>query len=420
MHGPAAAGAMSEPALHGMIEAWLDESGRTMSVQFPPALEARFEQDTRQARCVYLARTSVFGVAIGVVLFAAIRSAVPDVARWSGLLFFVLAMPFSLLAAGVVGRNPHPVVREGLTAFANLVAVVVVIGLFAASRAAFVPYFFSAVTILLIYSSIGLQLRFGYAAVETVLILVAYAVGLDFRQDMPADIRLDLLLVAVATGVYLIIANWRLERELRRNYLVSLRERLQRDALSTRNQELDELARRDPLTGLANRRAYDAWLQVSWQKARAAGERLGLIVIDVDCFKDYNDFYGHSEGDRCLQAVAHCLRDQLRGTSDLVARLGGEEFIALLPGLGPELCADIAERIRGAVEVMELPHLGRGARGLVTVSAGVASLAAEPASGPAALFVAADVALYQAKQTGRNRVCIGTAAPGVTTAAASL
>ena len=411
---------MSDAALHGMIEAWLDASGRNMSVQFPRALEARFEQDTREARCVDLARTSVFGVVIGIVLFAAIRNALPDVAASSAVLFFVLAMPFSLLVAGVVRRNPHPVVREGLTAFANFFAVVVVIGLFTASRGAFVPYFFSAVTILLIYSSIGLQLRFGYAAVETVLILVVYALGLDARADLPTEIRFDLLLVAIATGAYLVIANWRLERELRRSYLVSLRERLQRDDLSTRNRELDELARRDPLTGLANRRAYDAWLQLSWQKARAAGGQLGLIVIDVDCFKNYNDFYGHIEGDRCLQTIAHCLRDQLRGTSDLVARLGGEEFIVLLPGLEPALCADIAERIRCAVEAMELPHLGRGTRGLVTVSAGVASLAAEPSSAPASLFVAADVALYQAKQMGRNQVCIGTAAAGVTAATASL
>ena len=367
-----------------------------------------------------LSRISVFGITVGSILFAAIGNALPDVAATGKLLFFGIAVPFILAVAVIVGRNPHPALREGLTAFANMSAVLVVIGLFTVSRAPYVPYFFSAVSILLVFSSIGLQLRFGYASAETALILLAYAVGLSMRADLPAEIRRELLLVGVATGVYLLIANWRLERELRRSYLVSLRERLQRDDLSTQNRELDELARRDPLTGLANRRAYDAWLQLAWQQARAAGGHVGLIVVDVDCFKEFNDFYGHIEGDRCLQSVAQCLRDQLRGTSDLLARLGGEEFTILLPGLDAERCADVAERLRLAIETMELPHLGRGASGLVTVSAGTASLAADPAMVPAALFVAADAALYEAKQAGRNRVCVGTHVPGVTAAAASL
>ncbi len=102
-----------------------------------------------------------------------------------------------------------------------------------------------------------------------------------------------------------------------------------------------------------------------------------------------------------------------------MARLGGEEFAVLLPGLAPDLCADVAERIRVAVQAMELPHLGRASNGLVTVSAGVASLAAEAGNTPGALFAAADAALYAAKQQGRNQVCVGTGIPLGVTAPAS-
>ncbi len=301
---------------------------------------------------------------------------------------------------------------------------------------------------LLVYSAIGIQLRFAYALVAMVLVIVTYTLALRVRPDISLDEQRNLIVVASATAAYLMLANWRLERAHRRSYLMILRERLQRQDLSLRNIELDELARRDPLTGLANRRAYDSWLATAWaQEAssdKAASEkaasgdkagginlsaiiaggikigaekpargRLGLIVIDVDRFKAFNDFYGHAAGDSCLKNIAICLREQLRGTTDLVARLGGEEFAVLLPALSEANCADVAERMRLAVQRLELPHSGLGPHGLVTVSAGVASTLIVPAQSPAALFEAADSALYEAKISGRNRVCVATAAPNL-------
>jgi diguanylate cyclase (GGDEF)-like protein len=128
------------------------------------------------------------------------------------------------------------------------------------------------------------------------------------------------------------------------------------------------------------------------------------VIIDIDKFKAYNDFYGHAGGDVCLQTVARCLREQLRGTSDFVARLGGEEFAALLPGLPLDVCGDIAERLRLAVLALELPHVGLGPGGLVTISAGVAAVAATQGTSAENVFAAADEALYAAKEAGRNRV----------------
>lgn len=196
---------------------------------------------------------------------------------------------------------------------------------------------------------------------------------------------------------------------MRLGYLLTLREQLRRQDLSFRNRELDEMARLDKLTGIANRRAYDSWLEAAWHHAGLQGGCLGMIMVDVDRFKDYNDFYGHAAGDSCLQAIVRCLGEQLRGTSDFLARFGGEEFVVLLPAQDMQVCADIAERLRLAVADLELPHIGLGASGIVTISAGVASEISAAGTGPATLFAMADAALFQAKQQGRNQVCIGMA-----------
>jgi diguanylate cyclase (GGDEF)-like protein len=266
----------------------------------------------------------------------------------------------------------------------------------------------------MVCSAIGAQLRFGFAFVSTLLIVGAYAAAVDCRPHLDEPVRETLKFSAICIAGYGLLANWRLEFEQRKSYLAGLKDRLQRHDAMRRTLEMDELTRRDPLTGLANRRAYDTWLAALWSREAERGGRVGLVVIDVDRFKEYNDFCGHDAGDQCLKKVAVCLRDQLRGTSDQIARLGGEAFAVLLPGLTEDICADVAERLRAAVNRMDLPHLGLGVNGVVTVSAGVASHVVTPGSTPSSLYQAADAALYQAKIFGRNRVCIATlAAPAV-------
>ena len=338
-------------------------------------------------------------------------TALPDVAVQCRELYLEFAMPLGFALSASLWLNPPPALREGVTLLANLVCISVSIYLFAISQSHAVAIWVAGIMVLMVYSAIGIQLRFPYALTALTAILVLYALALHYTQTLGATEQINLVTVAAVTGAYLLLANWRLERESRRSYLLILRERLQRQDLSVRNTELDVLARMDPLTGLANRRAYDAWLAAAWaQEASAPRGRLGLIVIDVDRFKAFNDYYGHAAGDACLKQMALCLRDQLRGTSDLVARLGGEEFAILLPSLTEDLCADIAERIRLAVEALEVPHQGLGQHSLLTISLGVASHQIQPAITAASLFEAADAALYEAKITGGNRVCMATTA----------
>lgn len=168
--------------------------------------------------------------------------------------------------------------------------------------------------------------------------------------------------------------------------------------LERRNAELLRAAGTDELTGLANRRALDAYLQAVHDHAEASGQRLACLMFDLDHFKQINDHHGHDVGDRALLAVARVLRAQLRA-GDLVARVGGEEFLMLCPGVEQPAAVAIAERIRDKVAALagDWPPL--------TVSAGVA-IGPIPGHGPLTLLRAADQALLQAKRDGRNRVSV--------------
>ncbi len=176
--------------------------------------------------------------------------------------------------------------------------------------------------------------------------------------------------------------------------------------LDEANRELTRLSSVDGLTGIANRRRFDETLQREWRRASRSGQPMSLLVADVDCFKQFNDGYGHQVGDECLKAVAYTLEKKLRRPVDLIARYGGEEFAAILPETGPDGALAVAESMRAGVEALAIPHRFSLAAPQVTVSVGVASLipARGDEQGFPALLRLADEALYTAKHRGRNRV----------------
>jgi diguanylate cyclase (GGDEF)-like protein len=170
------------------------------------------------------------------------------------------------------------------------------------------------------------------------------------------------------------------------------------------NRRLEELAHVDGLTGVANRRHFDAGLATEWRRAQRDGRPLSVLMIDVDHFKRFNDCYGHQDGDRCLQAVASRIKDRARRPGDLAARYGGEEFALILPSTDATGAAFLAEALRREIRDLAIIHEA-GVRGVVTVSVGVATAIPESGDGPDMLLRSADAALYQAKQSGRDRIC---------------
>lgn len=160
----------------------------------------------------------------------------------------------------------------------------------------------------------------------------------------------------------------------------------------------------DGLTGIANRRHFEKQLEAEWNRALRNKRPVSLILADVDCFKNYNDNYGHLAGDDCLKAVAGKMASAVNRSSDLVARYGGEEFVFLLPELSLQKAVELAEIIRFQIENLAMPHQYSAASDIVTISLGVASAVPQKNANSAVLIRDADRALYYAKQNGRNQV----------------
>lgn len=213
------------------------------------------------------------------------------------------------------------------------------------------------------------------------------------------------ILLALVVGV----VGWRLVKQFELQTKTEDELRRARDALETLNKTLNTLAMEDGLTGLANRRQFDVTLDNEFSRAMRDASTLALIMIDVDCFKQYNDIYGHSAGDECLQAIGRTIAGLAsRRPGDLAARYGGEELAVLLPNTDVVGAVVLAERIRSAVRDLQIVHAGT-TDGFVTLSAGVDAFRPVPGTGqPKELIQAADKALYAAKTGGRNRVCTVT------------
>ncbi|MCC4116578.1 diguanylate cyclase [Aromatoleum toluclasticum] len=175
--------------------------------------------------------------------------------------------------------------------------------------------------------------------------------------------------------------------------------------LDEANRELTRLSAFDGLTGIANRRTFDATLSREWRRSARGGAPIALMVVDVDCFKQFNDAYGHQVGDECLKAVARALAGNTRRPVDLVARYGGEEFAVVLPDTDAQGAAIVGESMRRAVEALAITHRHSTAARVVTVSLGIAVTRPERSDdgGFATLLTRADEALYRAKRDGRNR-----------------
>lgn len=228
---------------------------------------------------------------------------------------------------------------------------------------------------------------------ETAQIAVIFVSGLDRPEDEATGLTLGAAdYIAKPFNVTVVLARVALHLQLVRQ-----------------RRMLERLANVDGLTELANRRRFDELYAVEWQRAQRSGSPLSLALLDIDCFKQYNDHYGHPAGDRALRALARTVAACLRRPADVAARYGGEEFVVLLPDTDPGHARVLMEHVCAAVVALKLPHAASQVAPVLTVSVGGATLAEAPPGdfrreSADDLFAAADGHLYRAKQAGRNRV----------------
>jgi diguanylate cyclase (GGDEF)-like protein len=232
-------------------------------------------------------------------------------------------------------------------------------------------------------------LRFRTATITVSLTITVYAItAAIFGLPLPLIVRSCLLLVVVAAACGVVART--LERSARTRFIET--------------HAMAELAEKDALTGVKNRRVFDEHLERYWQRAVDEERGLAILLIDVDHFKAYNDRYGHQAGDRALRRVAEILQMFVTRPNDVLARYGGEEFSVLLYDVDGVAAEKVAAQMRKAVVAMGLEHRDSRLGQIVTISIGVAVVVPSPERRARGALQLADEALYQAKTMGRNRV----------------
>jgi diguanylate cyclase (GGDEF)-like protein len=320
--------------------------------------------------------------------------------RMKRLLDTVIAIPVAALVLGATGIWG---VAENLAAVGALAGFVAYIAAgFAVLRTGFTParYFLLAWGVL---ACGGMPFIFAYFG------LLPFGAFVRAGPRVAAAIEMVLLALALGYRIRVLEAENREAREAYTTRLESdVRERTSdleaaNETLRALNARLEELSLKDELTGIANRRLFDASLDEEWRRAARNRTPLAVLLGDVAHFKRYNDWYGHQRGDDCLRRVADVLSVESRRAGELVARYGGEEFGVILPGVSCEDALRRAEEMRTRLEREKITHAASPSTGFVTISFGVACCVPDMDGDPLTILKKADRALYRAKERGRNR-----------------
>jgi len=333
----------------------------------------------------------------------ATRQMVPRIDRWLQLFLGINVAWFFLLMFWFAELNRYFVVMNLVTSLLILAAGIVCA--FQRQRSAY--FFVAAFSVLFlanalshlrnlgilptnVFTSDGLQIG---SALEMLLLSLALA----DRFNMMRREKLD------AQAQALKVQGEMVEKLQASEQMLEARVAERTAQLQALNQQLEYISVTDALTGIANRRHFDAVLASEWGRAARSGHPLTLGLIDLDWFKKYNDHYGHQAGDECLRQVAKVLTDKIRRSGDLVARYGGEEFVFIAPETDREQAMQLAKIVCQAIRELALPHVFSDF-GCVTLSIGVATLIPLSDQTSDVLLGTADEMLYRAKAEGRNRV----------------
>ncbi len=381
-----------------------------IKLPYPPAMEARFEQETSGQRRQHLTLYGLIALLIYDLFLVGDYFMYPEHFAVAMAVRLGIVTPLVLVMAWLLQQPLRPMWRESGATLLCVSGCVSILWLHGHADLAAIVQAEPSVFIVLFCMSIVLRVDFIYAAAGTLACLAAEFFFLSGTNMLTFGNRLTITGRVCSMAALSLLMNYILSREQRMAWLQRLHSRIQGRLLTEANAELLNLSATDHLTGLSNRYGYEVRIAQLWRSCQIARKPLSAIMVDVDHFKNLNDSFGHPYGDRVLSRVATLLVQAMRAEEDFVARIGGEEFIVLLPDSDEAAVVRVAERIRLLVQVAGSPAV-RGDTVLTgnerwsTVSCGTATVIPSASTNPLHLMEAADAALYRAKQTGRNRVC---------------
>lgn len=371
-------------------------------LRFPEALEQKFSQDVADRRLKLLRLCAVGALLASIGMMIPDYFMLPDVLDWALLLRIVIFVPFCLLCIWLAPRLPDPDYREWGVAVGGITALVICLILILSSKSPWAEPYLVILNVVVIYCVTAGRFWPSTAVCMCAALIHFQAIAMVHgpwgQVALPSS-----LLLGTSIG-YSLYCNYRLEHRERLAYLLDLQEQALQEDLKSANLALARTARTDALTDVANRRHFDEFLAQVWQEARQSGASVSLLLLDIDHFKAYNDRYGHQAGDRCLCTVAQAIGACLRKSGDLVARWGGEEFAVVMSGTTLDVARAAAERVRQAVAESGIVHMGSTSASVLTVSIGVSAIVPKPDTALADFVRDADLALYRAKERGRNQV----------------
>jgi diguanylate cyclase (GGDEF)-like protein len=359
---------------------------------FDPELEPEFRRSNLEEKFAYIRINLCLAITI-TVAFAVVESMVlgPVLNRIPSMIHMVLILPVLLacLAASFSQSRQRLYPPLALAAGIVLGLSIVVILLIASLGGMSMLFPCLVLTTIFIYFMGGLVF---YQALTANLIVTVVYLGAGTVLQLPGrEFGYDALSI-VAVNLFCACVVYTHEKTSRMRFLEA--------------GLLREMVARDGLTGIQNRRMFDQHIHRIWQQAVREHQRVAVLLADIDCFKDYNDRYGHQAGDECLRAVAVSLTQCARRPLDFVARYGGEEFAVVLYEASREYIAEVLTRIQRSIAELNIPHEASRVASRLTVSIGAAFVLPNEERTADGLIQLADEALYSAKEQGRNRVLV--------------
>ncbi|HEB67134.1 MAG TPA: GGDEF domain-containing protein [Gammaproteobacteria bacterium] len=376
-----------------------------LTMHFPePALEQEFQRYYEQrfgwmmrlAIAVAILFYGLFGILDGVLY--------PDFAERLWFIRFVVVIPVLLAIAIYLFRQGPRRWSQLLVSLGSLVGGLGIIAMTIIIPPEHTDIYFAGLMLVAMFSYTVFRLQFVWAStVGWVTVLIYNFVTVLYADPAPGEL-LTANFFYISANLMGMVACYEMEYDARQNFTLQRELETEQKRLDQLVLQLDEMAHRDELTGLANRRYFFEHFQQEWNRHLRFAAPISLLLIDVDYFKNYNDTYGHQAGDECLRKVAATLSDTARRAGDFVARIGGEEFVALLARTEAEDACLLGEKLRWQIEQAAVSHSASRVADVVTISVGAATIIPDKERRLEDLLRCADEALYAAKANGRNQV----------------